>query len=357
MASIIKKPLKNGACSWQVFVTMKGHTRITATFATQSEAEAFGKAQEAEFKKQGAANRPSVAAKASPPKGNLLKERLADLIEAFSSSSRANARDRHNKKAPIRLVGSARVCDVDEYWIEDYIEKAAASESTHGRPFAWSTIRCQVLMIKKAIRLRARELRVPRPPFPFRNGMLPKGWDAPRQVRLAPDARRALFGVLRRIETPRRDHWRLLVLLALFTGARLQEAVLAEWSDFDLAERAWVIPAHRCKTRRGRVIPLGDRAFRVVRMLEARKDMKLARVFHTLGSPGACSQQFRLLRLAAGVEGFRFHDLRHEAISQMYLHQPDLDEREIMVIAGHSSIEQTRNYVALRPRDVAARMR
>ncbi|WP_321865392.1 site-specific integrase [Paraburkholderia tropica] len=357
MASIIKKPLKDGTCSWQVFVTMKGFPRISATFATEDEAKRFGQTQEGEFKRLRTLNGPSLPTKASPPKDNLLKERIADLIEAFVASERATGRDRRNNKAPIRFVGNARVCDIDEYWIEDYIANARATKSSHDKPYAFGTIRDQLHLIKKAIRARARQLRAPRPPFPFRDSMLPKGWDDPRERRLEPNEQRALFGRLRQLENPRRDHWWLMVRLALLTGARLQEVALAEWSDFNIEERAWTIPAHRCKTRRTRVIPLGRRALNVLRLLRARKDPNRPRVFHTMGTPAACSQEFRKLRESAGVDDFRFHDLRHEAISQMYLHQHDLSEREIMVIAGHSAIEQTRRYVALRPKDVAVRMR
>ncbi|MEX3555903.1 MAG: site-specific integrase, partial [Burkholderia gladioli] len=194
-------------------------------------------------------------------------------------------------------------------------------------------------------------------PFPFRKSMFPKGWDAPRKRRLKPKEQRALFGEFRKITGVRRDHWWLMAHLALLTGARLQELALAEWSDFELEECRWTVPAYRCKTREERVIPLGGRARLIMRLLHNRRDPNSPRVFHTMGTPGACSQQFRKLARAAGVIGFRFHDLRHEAVSRMYLRQGKLDEREIMVIVGHSSITQTRAYVALNTAEVASRMR
>lgn len=356
MASIIKKPLKDGGVSWQVFVTMKGFPRITATFPTETEAKTFGEAQEEEFKRQRKLNGPVLPIKA-PPKGNLFKDRIADLVAAFVASDKATSANKRNHKAAIRLVGSARVGDIDEYWIEDYIAAARATQSQLDRPYAYATIQAQVLLIKKAIRMRARELRVPRPPFPFKNSMLPKGWNAPRKRRLAPKEQRALFGRLRQIPGLRGEHWWLMARMAMLTGARLQEVALAEWSDFDLDEREWIIPAHRCKTGVERVVPLGGRAHHVMRLLAARKSDDSPRVFHTMGTPSACSQEFRKLRESTDVVDFRFHDFRHEAISRMYLHDHDLEEREIMVIAGHSSMEQTRNYVALRAKEVASRMR
>ncbi|WP_133647518.1 site-specific integrase [Paraburkholderia flava] len=356
MASIIKKPLKDGGCSWQVFVTMTGFPRITATFPTKEEAEKFGQAQEADFKSQRKLDSPSRPIKASPPKGNLLKDRIADLIGSFVVSGGASARERRNHKVVMRLVGNSRVCDIDEYWIEDYIANARATKSNRDEPYAYDTIRKQIFLIKKSIRVRARDLRVPRPPFPFRNSMFPKGWDAPRKRRLKPKEQRALFGAFRKFDGARRDHWWLMARLALLTGARLQEVALAEWADFELEECQWTVPAHRCKTRQDRVIPLGSRARLIMRLLHNRRDPDSARVFHTMGTPSACSQQFRKIARASGVVGFRFHDFRHEAVSRMYL-QGKLTEHEIMVIVGHSSIEQTRAYVELHTKEVASRMR
>ncbi|MCQ0031248.1 site-specific integrase [Burkholderia glumae] len=357
MASIIRKPLKSGGCSWQAFVTMKGFPRVVATFATESEAVEFGKAQEAEFARLRKTNAPSLPFKATPPKGNLLKDRVADLVSSFIISGRSTSKNRRNNKAVILLVGSARVCDIDEYWIEDYIAKARATKSQQDKPYAFRTIRDQLLLIKKSIRARARELRTPRPPFPFSTLMFPRGWDAPRKRRLKPEEQKALFGAFLKIEGVRRDHWWLMTHLALLTGARLQEIALAEWSDFEIEHCRWTVPAHRCKTRKERVIPLGRRARFILRLLLKRKTPESSRVFHAMGTPGACSQQFRKLAQAAGVVGFRFHDLRCEAISRMYLQQDGLTEREIMVIVGHSSLEQTRAYVEMNATEVASRMR
>ncbi|WP_186236135.1 site-specific integrase [Burkholderia gladioli] len=356
MASIIKKPLKEGGCSWQVFVTMTGFPRITATFPTKEEAEKFGQAQEADFKSQRKLHGPSRSIKASPSKGNLLKDRIADLIGSFLVSGRASAQERRNHKVVMRLVENGLVCDIDEYWIEDYIAKARAAKSNRDAPYAYHSICKQLFLIKKSIHARARNLRIPRPPFPFRKSMFPKGWDAPRKRRLKPNEQRALFGAFRKLKGARRDHWWLMSRLALLTGARLQEVALTEWGDFELEHCQWKVPAHRCKTGQDRVIPLGSRARLIMRLLHNRRDPDSPRVFHSMGTPGACSQQFRKIARASGVVGFRFHDFRHEAVSRMYL-QGKLTQHEIMVIVGHSSIEQTRAYVEMNTTEVASRMR
>ena len=51
-----------------------------------------------------------------------------------------------------------------------------------------------------------------------------------------------------------------LIRFVVLTAVRSGEARLAEWSEFDLAERNWTVPKERTKTGRELVIPLTDEA-------------------------------------------------------------------------------------------------
>ncbi|WP_194290210.1 site-specific integrase [Burkholderia glumae] len=371
MASIIKKPLKSGAVSWQVFVSVKGFPRISATFETRETAEEFGREQEAELKRRTLAAKPPALVR-RPMAGDLLKQSLADLLAKHLVNGPCSPRYKHNVKPVVGLVGNARVGDLDEHWVRDYIAKAATTNSAHGKPFAGSTIRDHFMIMREAVRLEAMALRVERPRIPFHKSMLPKGWRVRRKRRLLRQEEKALMRALGQLRGPRNRHWRLMVRLALATGARLQELVRAEWRHVvcDFGQEAnwenprlegprfcWTIPANHCKTRQERPVPLGRRARRVVRCLQLLADPQSERVFHTMGSPPSCSQQFAKICARAGVKDFHFHDLRHEAISRMYIYERHLDERHISVIVGHTSREQTFEYVAMRADDFAMRMR
>lgn len=56
--------------------------------------------------------------------------------------------------------------------------------------------------------------------------------------------------------------------LILLTFVRPRELRLAEWSEFDLQKRQWVIPAERMKMKREHIVPLSDQAIDVMRRLE-----------------------------------------------------------------------------------------
>ncbi|WP_157056088.1 site-specific integrase, partial [Candidatus Burkholderia verschuerenii] len=156
----------------------------------------------------------------------------------------------------------------------------------------------------------------------------------------------------RQIKRDTRLHWRLLVRLALATGARLQELVLAEWSEFP-SYVVWVIPEDHCKSGEWRPVPLGRSARRVIKLLKNLRDPNDPRLFHTIKNPAAASGCFHRYVREAGIVNFRFHDLRHEAISRWYMFERGLKERHISCMVGHSSRSQTRDYVLLRADELA----
>jgi integrase len=61
----------------------------------------------------------------------------------------------------------------------------------------------------------------------------------------------ALWRAAKRLPYPHGSIYRLLVLTAL----RLNEAADTSWSEFDLANRLWTIPAHRMKGKNGKARP------------------------------------------------------------------------------------------------------
>jgi integrase len=55
---------------------------------------------------------------------------------------------------------------------------------------------------------------------------------------------------------------------AILTAARTGEVIGARWSELDLAEQVWTVPAERMKARREHRVPLTEAAIAVVRRME-----------------------------------------------------------------------------------------
>ena len=53
----------------------------------------------------------------------------------------------------------------------------------------------------------------------------------------------------------------------VLTAARAGEATAAQWHEFDMKSRMWVVPAHRMKGHREHKVPLSDRAIEILEAL------------------------------------------------------------------------------------------
>lgn len=70
---------------------------------------------------------------------------------------------------------------------------------------------------------------------------------------------------------------------AVLTAARTSEALLAEWSEFDLVAGVWVVPEDRMKAGETHTVYLSPRALEI---LEAQKDLHESLVFPSLMAEG-----------------------------------------------------------------------
>jgi len=59
---------------------------------------------------------------------------------------------------------------------------------------------------------------------------------------------------------------------AILTAARPSEAIRARWSEIDMSDRLWIIPAARMKANREHRVPLSDAAMAIVKDMAARRE-------------------------------------------------------------------------------------
>ena len=168
-------------------------------------------------------------------------------------------------------------------------------------------------------------------------------------------------------EQPRRVRWltraeaeRLLGFLpqhqadmarfALSTGLRQANVTGLEWSQLDMSRRvAWVHP-DQAKARKAIPVPLNDDAVDVIRRQIGRHQV---RVFTYQGEPVRSVNTrawTRALRLA-GIEDFRWHDLRHTWASWHV--QAGTPIYELQQLGGWESAEMVRRYAHLAPEHLA----
>jgi len=111
------------------------------------------------------------------------------------------------------------------------------------------------------------------------------------------------------IET-RRQEVACMFLVSLQSAMRLGEVCTLTWSNVDLERRVAHLPT--TKNGRARDVPLSSRAAEVLSWQPRRES---DRVFRP--DPQNASVVFRRIRLAAGVDGARFHDARRHACTEL----------------------------------------
>lgn len=163
-----------------------------------------------------------------------------------------------------------------------------------------------------------------------------------------------LLTVLRAPESPRSVCQIALFLLS--TGARLNEALTAKWSQIDRQTRVWRIPSSISKSGRVRAIPLNDSALDVLAQLDTEGVYEHLFVNHRIskktgkevgtGKPyTAIMKVWSRLRAKAGLPHLRIHDLRHQYAS--FLVNAGRSLYEVQQILGHSDPSVTQRYAHL----------
>lgn len=161
-----------------------------------------------------------------------------------------------------------------------------------------------------------------------------------RRVRfLTPDQVQGLLGQLP-------HHQRDVVAFALATGLRQANIIALTWRQVDLPRRLLWIPADQAKGRQAIRIPLSAPALAV---LERRRDDHRDWVFVYRGKPvkWANTKAWRNALVRAGIEDFRWHDLRHTWAS--WHAQAGTPLYVLQELGGWQSEAMVRRYAHLTP--------
>ena len=282
-----------GSISFQVYVRVKGADPVTKTLDTREQAEEFARDAEALIRSKLVAK----AKQATQP--SALPTSLEFMNETLREDGSLVPRqpDRHQEAQRLRgqcraASGRRAACEWRLPWARAYISKMRARNSRAGRPFSYDSIVQHLTLVKTAVKWRAEELGFPVPPAPDHGPLLPPGHSVQRDRRLLSAEQAALFSTLREKPDRLSRHWRMLVKLALETGARLQELQKAEWREFEIERRVWTIPAAHTKSHRTRAVPLSKQAARAAKILWMMREEGNPLVFHPIKNAATASGVF-----------------------------------------------------------------
>jgi len=122
---------------------------------------------------------------------------------------------------------------------------------------------------------------------------------------------------------------------------RRGELFKLQWRDVDSYAREITITAMNSKTARPRTIAMTPRVYEALEAL--RQDAPPDRECLVFGITDTVKKSFAAACRAASIEGFRFHDCRHTAITRMI--QAGIAPMEIMKVSGHTQVNTFARYI------------
>lgn len=132
-----------------------------------------------------------------------------------------------------------------------------------------------------------------------------------------------------------------IVQLAYWTGMRRGEILGLRWDQVDFKNKVITLEANDTKTQEKREIPLTEELIGIIQ-----------RTPRTLGNPHVFTHKGKRIKniktafwnavRAAGIKDFRFHDLRHCAVTN--LRKAGVSDSVIMSISGHKTYAMFKRY-------------
>ena len=151
---------------------------------------------------------------------------------------------------------------------------------------------------------------------------------------LSTSERRALLVAVK--PAGRRNVWlEPVVKFALETAMRRGELLSLRWNNIDLNRRTALLETTKNGERR--LVPLSSSAIDILNNLPRHIGGEVFPV-----SACALAAMFNRAVVRAGISNFRFHDLRHTAITELAKKLPNLVE--LSAVSGHKSLKMLQRY-------------
>jgi integrase len=156
----------------------------------------------------------------------------------------------------------------------------------------------------------------------------------------------------RLIRAIRADWMRDVAILGFTTGLRRANLLGLEWSQVDLVNRrAWIHP-DQAKARKPIGVPLNDEAVEAIRRwIGKHETFVFVRRDKPIPTSSWCSAQWDRQCARAGIEDFRFHDVRHTWASWHV--QAGTPLNRLMELGGWAKYEHVLRYAHLAPEHLA----
>ena len=341
MATIAKTPSN----TWKAVIRKRGWPTTIKTFRTQRDAKDWARRTEDDMVRGVYINR-------AGSDRILLGDALERYLREVSSTKRMTTADaeHHKAKALKANLGPYSLAAITPDLVARYRDQRLEVGKSN------NTVRLELALLSHLFTIAIKEWRIGLFYNPVSNIRKPAPGKG-RDRRLNANEEKSLFQACDRHSNPMLG-W--IARIALYTGMRAGEIKSLTRSQVDLQKRT----VHLTETKNGsaRTVPLTHQATDVFHAALNHPVRPFDTDLIFWGEPGRDGVRrpyefrpawCRALK-QAGIEGLRFHDLRHEAVSRLV--EAGLGDQEVAAISGHKSMQMLKRYTHLRAEDLVERL-
>ena len=341
MPTITKTPSN----TWKAMIRKRGWPTTIKTFRTKRDAQDWARRTEDEMVR-------GIYIDRAGSDRLLLGNALDRYLREVSSTKRPTTADAesHKAKALKESLGVYSLAAITPDLVAKYRDERLAMGKSN------NTVRLELALLSHLFTIAIQEWRLGLLYNPVTNVRKPAPGKG-RDRRLNKDEEVSLFQACDRHSNPMLG-W--IARIALHTGMRSGEIKSLTRKQVDLDKRT----VHLTETKNGssRTVPLTRQATEVFRAALNHPVRPLDTDLIFWGEPGRDGirrpYEFRPAWVRTlkkvGIEGLRFHDLRHEAVSRLV--EAGLGDQEVSAISGHKSMQMLKRYTHLRAEDLVDRL-
>ncbi|MCR9104751.1 MAG: site-specific integrase [Gammaproteobacteria bacterium] len=284
---------------------------------------------------------------------NLTNKTVSDAIGRYKEEEKPKAYhvtvlnfwDKELGRRKLSQIRRAHVIEARKALLTNLVQKGP----NKGKPLAPSTVNRRVALLSKVFRIAIEEWDWARD-NPCHVRALPEHNERDRLLSGA--EQQALYEALKKHSEPSLYPF---VMVALYTGMRASEVQRLKWQDLDIETGHIQIKVSKNNEKRSVVV--GGEALELLKTWRKEKALKWqGYVFgnsYTGKAPYNYRAHWKEAKEAAGIEDFRFHDLRHAFTTAALT--AGMNPVMVQLVTGHKSSQMLKRYSHL-TKDVAAQV-
>lgn len=318
-----------GRTVYHVKIRKKGAPALSATFPSKTLANDWAQKVETQIKEN--TYFPTLQAQ---------RHTLNELLDLYIQKLRHEPNPQQTTILELKLwgelIGDFNLAQITPAKIRSTLEIIENTKTPAGKNKSASTVNRHLSVLSSALTFAKKELGWIQSNPAFNVSKMPEPQGRIRY--LSEDERNRLLDAIKKVSNP---FLYPAVMVAISTGARRGEILSLRWADVDLNKGWAVLQKTKNGDRRG--IPIRGKALDAMRDLYEHRQSDIFVFPNTTNSgPFDIRRSWEKAIKQAGIENFRFHDLRHTCASYLMMNGCSLGE--IADVLGHKTLQMVKRY-------------